>query len=497
MVEKSYQRNEMLRIKPSMFSSSVGFVLVVSFLLRSAHVVQGLSLPTDQASSRTRPSRNPEVYLDSDQSHRNRAPNVQGSMVSDETRRRMLEKSTSYPFVFLQAGILSLFSMPATVSHAHSITEDGSKTTKIIPYPQPSGFGIVSDAIISSLVYERVLGKGSYKVVYLVSGLDSHQKELQFALAVERLRFKGNVKDALRGVQIAEDIQRSLSNPNDKQLFEQILAWWIQSSALPEFARGRTVFNNLNDRTQKAKTRFAGSKWFVSLKPVYDMDLKRFVQKTTALARGVVSRSSSDSQKRKIALHSSSPIAGLPLTEEAAIKFLIELCRAGKLMHAFGLVHRDIKPKNVMISNGRPVLIDFGFSGIGSVEKDGKICLVEPGVIKGEVRYVRGDDVALYRGCQEGDLYAAGKTMYELLFGAAETLDTSGIQSITEFEATYQNERFRNTIISEEAGTSSRFALSPDACDLILSVIRDLCKYKGPISFGDAEQRLLIYQKQS
>jgi hypothetical protein len=89
--------------------------------------------------------------------------------------------------------------------------------------------------------------------------------------------------------------------------------------------------------------------------------------------------------------------------------------------------------------------------------------------------------------------------MYELLFGLAEALDTSGSQSMTESEATYQNEIFRNTIISEEAGSSSRFAFSPDmhAIWLALSVIRDLCNYKGPISFGDAEQRLLMYQKQT
>ena len=47
-----------------------------------------------------------------------------------------------------------------------------------------------------------------------------------------------------------------------------------------------------------------------------------------------------------------------------SVKLGIELCRAVGAVHAAGLLHRDIKPHNVMVANdGRVVLMDFGAGG--------------------------------------------------------------------------------------------------------------------------------------
>ena len=39
-----------------------------------------------------------------------------------------------------------------------------------------------------------------------------------------------------------------------------------------------------------------------------------------------------------------------------------KLIEAVKAVHAAGIVHRDIKPTNVMVSNTGPVLVDFGIA---------------------------------------------------------------------------------------------------------------------------------------
>lgn len=338
---------------------------------------------------------------------------------------------------------------------------------EIISEETGSMFGVANDEI-SSLVYKQILGTGSFKTVYMVEG----KKGKKYALSVQKLRGKDDVRDAFQGIQISDYLQEEMEKKGENgNLFEKILAWWIQPTPLPEFTIDKYVFPNtsvLAQRTKKVPKNFLGSKWLVALKPLYDVDVKHFSQKFPELY----------------------PV-GIPFAYQFprgyAITIALNLCHAGTLMHEAGIVHRDIKPKNIMLSDGTPVIIDFGFSRvIKTTGKDGRICVTEPGRVRGEASYVLATDVKESKGCQEGDVYAMGKTLFELLFGEAAN-GTSSKVAITIEEATNQNFMFRSLLENSDSVEFSRFALSEEERLLLLEVIRGLCKKTNPITFRDAE----------
>jgi serine/threonine protein kinase len=339
-------------------------------------------------------------------------------------------------------------------------------------------------------VFEKVLGRGAYKTVYLVSRKDPSDGNLvYYALAVEKLRNKAGVKDGLRGIRIAEQLQRLEEEGHD--YFESIEGWWFQSSGLPELVPNASVFPHLEDRTRKIPSRnFLGTKWLVALKPVYDMDLRAFVQHSPK--RYTVGETS-----RK-----PDTVAGIPLTEASAVQLVLECCHAGRLMHAAGLVHRDIKPKNIMLLRGHPVIIDFGFSEFVDTDSTtNRLCIVQPGKVKGDLGYVLARDAAVFQGCAEGDVYAMGKTMYEVLFGptrrekgsshssssSSTSSSSSSSPSLNEANARVQNAKFRALLESENAGKRSRFVMSGDVRIELLDVVRGMCREEQPLSFAEAE----------
>ena len=56
--------------------------------------------------------------------------------------------------------------------------------------------------------------------------------------------------------------------------------------------------------------------------------------------------------------------ADLPSSDAAVVRFVLGVCSGVKVLHALGYVHRDIKPRNVMLrpDTGEPVLIDMGLA---------------------------------------------------------------------------------------------------------------------------------------
>jgi DNA-binding beta-propeller fold protein YncE/predicted Ser/Thr protein kinase len=103
-----------------------------------------------------------------------------------------------------------------------------------------------------------------------------------------------------------------------------------------------------------------------------------------------------------------------PLEQERAMRICAQVADALDFAHGRGLVHRDVKPSNVLLDTKEHVyLADFGLT-----KRTGEARTLEPGLF-GTIDYVapeqiRGDDVD-----GRADVYALGCLLYECLAGVA------------------------------------------------------------------------------
>ncbi len=79
-------------------------------------------------------------------------------------------------------------------------------------------------------------------------------------------------------------------------------------------------------------------------------------------------------------------------------------------VHAAGLVHRDVKPSNVLLARDRIVLFDFGLVTGGSV-------LTSPGQLLGTLAYLAPEVFLGKHATSATDIYALGCILHELLLG--------------------------------------------------------------------------------
>lgn len=96
-------------------------------------------------------------------------------------------------------------------------------------------------------------------------------------------------------------------------------------------------------------------------------------------------------------------------------KVLTGVCSALTVLHSQGIIHRDVKPDNVMISRaGKVLLIDFNASRMKSpVNKDT--------VVMGTVGYASPEQLGLTQSDARTDIYAVGVLMNVMLTGKHPT----------------------------------------------------------------------------
>ncbi len=105
----------------------------------------------------------------------------------------------------------------------------------------------------------------------------------------------------------------------------------------------------------------------------------------------------------------------LPINE--ALRVLREVVDALKHAHQHGLVHRDIKPDNVLLSDDHAVVTDFGVAKAVS-EATGRQQLTTAGVALGTPAYMAPEQAAADPNVDHrADIYAVGVLAYEMLSG--------------------------------------------------------------------------------
>jgi beta-lactam-binding protein with PASTA domain/predicted Ser/Thr protein kinase len=102
-----------------------------------------------------------------------------------------------------------------------------------------------------------------------------------------------------------------------------------------------------------------------------------------------------------------------PLDPATAIDIVIQILRAARSAHRRGVIHRDLKPHNVILDEeGRARVTDFGIARAGASD------MTLTGSIMGTAQYLSPEQAQGLSVTAAADLYSIGVILYELLTGS-------------------------------------------------------------------------------
>jgi serine/threonine-protein kinase len=118
------------------------------------------------------------------------------------------------------------------------------------------------------------------------------------------------------------------------------------------------------------------------------------------------------------------PQRRLPVAE--AVHFAGEIADGLDYAHARNVLHRDVKPENILLLDGHAMLADFGIAR--AIQLAGEAVLTDTGVAIGTPMYMSPEQLAADRRLDaRSDVYALACVVYEMLAGVPPFIGVRGV----------------------------------------------------------------------
>ena len=147
------------------------------------------------------------------------------------------------------------------------------------------------------------------------------------------------------------------------------------------------------------------------------------------------------------------------LALDECVRLALEIAGGLAALHEHGIVHRDVKPANVMLDrHGTSALTDFGLAKGAAYT-----VLTRPGQWLGTLDYLAPELIEGSEATPASDIYALGCVVYECVTGAAPFSDRQLLEvAVAHLEDEPQSPRERRDTVSEELSWAILLALAKD-----------------------------------
>lgn len=160
------------------------------------------------------------------------------------------------------------------------------------------------------------------------------------------------------------------------------------------------------------------------------------------------------------------------LQPRRALEIIADICAALEFSHRHGIIHRDIKPGNVMITqNGQVKVMDFG---IARALASGATTMTQTSAVIGTAQYLSPEQARGESVDARSDVYAAGCVLFELLIGHPPFVGDSPVS--VAYQHVREDPRAPSSIIRE---------LPPDIDAIVLKALA-----KNPLNRYQSAQEM-------